>query len=544
MSCVPNHFVLGEPTACPECCVNDARIAQEEIDDEGLNIELPHPLQLLPSSCTALLLQQSVTEFISIQRELLTAHSNWLEQQLPWRRPIFKPSFVACFVVLNQNTASATSFNPQRFGKVGPAGYGIEVYQWDRSSLQAAVATVKKEHLVVLLLGYGFVCRTFVQNNNNLPNKKKEKDKWVFDKKRSGYDSVQLSNGNIVFWDPFCLYATHRLVLTSAQLKDILQSMDTKSQLSLAPELISFTKPDTPNISATETRKTSTATVEDFQRAVQILEGTPGEGCRNISTRWDGHSFGAVDQFAADEQKELETKLSFCHHVFHPEKPFTLNPFSGINCLRQHIQASLHQQELKLLLCLELCHTNNISEADEALREYVDAVQAGDYDAHPLLLLAIARSLGPSHAKYTECLDAFTSLYAASSWLTKGEVSFLAGATGSSSTSASTSVASARSLWEELKTKEGCISNSMDELLELTGLTQVKRSAIEMFKTAMKIAKMTPDQRKHALGTFCLNYVFLGNPGTGKTTVARLYAKILKDSKIRPKGTFVECTAQ
>lgn len=34
--------------------------------------------------------------------------------------------------------------------------------------------------------------------------------------------------------------------------------------------------------------------------------------------------------------------------------------------------------------------------------------------------------------------------------------------------------------------------------------------------------------------------VFTGNPGTAKTTVARLFAEIMKDEKVLPTGNFVE----
>lgn len=535
-----NVFVVGEPTACPECSNDAARTALEEVDEAGLNIQLPHPLEQQPSTCTALLSKQSVADFTNKLRDLLTAHTNWLEQLPLWKRPIFKPSSFACFVVLNQKTASARSFNPQHFAQNSPVGYGLEVYQWNRSRLKAAAANVKKGQSLKMLLGYGLTCRTFVVNNSKLPNKK-QRDKWVNDKKSSGFDSVQLSNGNVVFWDPYCLYATHQVELNDAQINSVLHSMDDNSQLSLAPEFISFSKPETPNISTTATRNITTATAEDFHRAVQVLEGTPGEDCRGISTRWDAHSFGAVDQFAADEQKEFETKLSFSQHVFHT-KASTVGLFAGVSCLQEHIQASPQQPELKLLLCLELLHHNNTAEADEALQEYIDAIQTSDFEAHPLLLLAIARLLGPGHVKYSECLEAFRSLHNVPSWLTKDESSHLSDAPESSSISAP--LASPSSMWEELKRKENCTSKAMDELLGLTGLTQVKRSALGMFKTALNIAKMTPEARKLALGTFCLNYVFLGNPGTGKTTVARLFAQILKDSKIRAQGTFVECTAQ
>lgn len=505
----------------------------ERIDKGGLNTQLPRPLEQFSSSCTMTLSEQSEAAFSSTQYDLLTSHSNWLEHQIPWKRPLFKPSYFSCFIVLRQHTASATSFNPQIFAAEHSAGYGMEVYQWDKSSLKAAIATAKKNQPLVLLLGYGFTCRTFVQKDSKLPNKK-DRNKWVSDKQISGFDSVQLSNGNIVIWEPYSLYATHRVVLTDSQLKVILESLDNKSQLSLAPEFINFKKPETPNVAPTNNI--------DFQKVAQILEGTLGEGCR-ISSRWDMHSLGVIDQFGTDTQKECEAKLCFSHHVFHPGKSFAQSPFAGTNCLRQHMQASPQQHELKLLLCLELLHNKMIVEADKLLRDYIEAIQASDYDAHPLLLLAIARLLGTGHAKYTECLVAFTSLYAASSWFTKEEAACLAGAGELSNTS--TSLASTpSSLWEELKRKEGCTSKAMDDLLALTGLSRVKRSALDMFKTALKIAKMSPDQQKQALSTFCLNYVFLGNPGTGKTTVARLFAQILKDSKIRSKGTFVECTAQ
>ena len=91
---------------------------------------------------------------------------------------------------------------------------------------------------------------------------------------------------------------------------------------------------------------------------------------------------------------------------------------------------------------------------------------------------------------------------------------------------------------EARRQAEGPGKSASDELHEMIGLDGIKEK-IDQIVAFARLRKMAKEQGRKVEG-INLNLSFLGNPGTAKTTVARLFARIMKENGVLSKGELVE----
>ena len=86
------------------------------------------------------------------------------------------------------------------------------------------------------------------------------------------------------------------------------------------------------------------------------------------------------------------------------------------------------------------------------------------------------------------------------------------------------------------------VSNSYEKLQSMVGLTEIK-SIIDQIISSQKMNKLRVQMGLDVTG-ISKHMIFTGNPGSAKTTVARLLTSILYEEKVIDRNRFVECGRQ